>query len=419
MFRGWSATLATLTALGAMVAAGCGDSNTGDNASGAAQTSSPSTTSSAPAKDPNAGKPYRILMLTSLSGPAGIYGAGELQGAKAAQKALNDQGGINGRQVDLNVKDFGSDPAKAVTLLQKEITGGHKPDFVIAGINASDALAIAPAANAAKIISWSAAPAPDLGDPKKSPYTFLINPSYNDVGRGAARAIAAAGYKRAATLTQNDDPGKSNSAGFKEVFEQLGGKVVAEELYTPFANDVTGPFERAYAKKPDVIYLPFEGTIAVFRAHRAAGSSIPMYCDIGCTNDYVKTFGADTMANTYAFALPLQTRQPEERTDRQKQFIAALDAVGGDKGQGLILPAIAYDPIMVTAQAAKQAGSTDTVAVTKALESLTGDTTWAQGIQNHFTPTSHFSLQTEDKFPFVPFSFKAPYRDGVFDISAT
>lgn len=57
--------------------------------------------------------------ILSLTGPAAAYGQDNLKGLKLAQKLINEGGGINGRLVEVEVKDSAGDPAQAVALAQR------------------------------------------------------------------------------------------------------------------------------------------------------------------------------------------------------------------------------------------------------------------------------------------------------------
>ena len=413
----WLGLAATMSVV-ALVAAGCGNNNnnSGGGGGGGGGGTSSTTVSSGGKVAPGHSGPYRILDITSLTGPIGPFGSAELQGLKAAVKQLNAQGGINGHQVVYTVKDDGSDPTKGVTLLQQALQGSDKPDFVSAGVTGSDGLALTPITNAAKTISWNAAPAAKLGDPSKSPYTFISNPAYADAGKLAAQAVAKRGWKNAAVVSPDDQPGADNVAGFKSELESLGGKVVDVEKFNPTSLDLTGTFEKAKASKPDVFYVINEGQGAQeLKGHAASAPKIPMQCDTGCIVDYTKQgLTKSQLKNTYGMGQSIVTTVPDKRTQRQSDYVKYLNEVGGDKGLGLVLPALLYDAVMATAQAAKQAGSIAGPEVAKALENTQGDASWGEGFSYKFDNTSHFV--PINPVPLTSFPLDAPYKDGYFEV---
>lgn len=60
----------------------------------------------------------RIGQSTALTGPLGDLGQAMHQGAKACFTAVNARGGVNGRQIELQVKDDGYDVPRGVANAQ-------------------------------------------------------------------------------------------------------------------------------------------------------------------------------------------------------------------------------------------------------------------------------------------------------------
>src|SRR5688500_17904726 len=86
--------------IAAIVAAGCGSDD--DDASA---DSGPTTTARQ-----LTGEPIKLGMIGVLSGPA--FNPGRVEGAKAAAKAINDAGGIDGRPIEIVACDSGLSTVK-------------------------------------------------------------------------------------------------------------------------------------------------------------------------------------------------------------------------------------------------------------------------------------------------------------------
>ena len=67
------------------------------------------------------GKPFRVAILVGISGPTAGLQQAVATGAKVAAKALNAEGGILGRPVEVTVFDHQFDPARAVRMLQQDV----------------------------------------------------------------------------------------------------------------------------------------------------------------------------------------------------------------------------------------------------------------------------------------------------------
>src|SRR5208337_3043484 len=63
----------------------------------------------------------KIGMFGPITGPASVF-AKSLYGAAAIYKDVNDNGGINGRKIELLVEDDGCDPNKGIAAVKKLIS---------------------------------------------------------------------------------------------------------------------------------------------------------------------------------------------------------------------------------------------------------------------------------------------------------
>jgi len=84
----------------------------------------------------------RIGVLLPSSGEGASIGASELAGVHAAVNAVNDSGGINGKNVELIVRNEGADAVSANVALQQVI--GARVDVMIGPAASNNAIALAP-----------------------------------------------------------------------------------------------------------------------------------------------------------------------------------------------------------------------------------------------------------------------------------
>jgi branched-chain amino acid transport system substrate-binding protein len=81
----------------------------------------------------------KLGLIAGMSGGGASYGASIQQGAEMALKEINDQGGIKGRRLVLDVADDASDPAQSVLAMQRLVNDGV--DLVVGGWGSSQVLA--------------------------------------------------------------------------------------------------------------------------------------------------------------------------------------------------------------------------------------------------------------------------------------
>lgn len=167
-----------------------------------------------------------------LSGPASAYGGiGKVQAAYV--RMINEQGGINGRQINLIQYDDAYSPPKTVEQVRKLVEGDEVlATFQIIGTPPN--AAVQKYLNDRKVPQLLASTgATRFTDPQHFPWTIAFNPNYQSEAHIYANFILA-NYPNAkiGILYQNDDLGKDYVKGLKD---GLGAKassmIVAEKSY--------------------------------------------------------------------------------------------------------------------------------------------------------------------------------------------
>jgi branched-chain amino acid transport system substrate-binding protein len=174
----------------------------------------------------------RIGQTVPFSGPASAYATiGKSQAAYI--KMINDQGGVNGRKVNLIQYDDAYSPPKAVEQVRKLVESDEVLlTFQIIGTPSN--AAVQKYLNAKKVPQlFAATGASKFTDPKNFPWTMGFNPNYFVEGRIYGQYILKT-YPNAkvGVLYQNDDLGKDYLNGLKAGLGDKAAKmVVAEASY--------------------------------------------------------------------------------------------------------------------------------------------------------------------------------------------
>lgn len=177
-------------------------------------------------------KEIKIGQTMPYSGPASAYGTiGKLH--QAYFKMINDQGGINGRKINLVSLDDGYSPPKTVEQVRKLV----EQEEVLLTFNT---LGTAPNSAIHKYMNAKKVPhmflstgATKWGDPKNFPWTIGFNMSYQTEGVIYAKwLLKNKPDAKVAVLYQNDDYGKDVLKGVKDGLGVKGAKmIVAEATY--------------------------------------------------------------------------------------------------------------------------------------------------------------------------------------------
>ncbi|RTM13386.1 MAG: branched-chain amino acid ABC transporter substrate-binding protein [Bradyrhizobiaceae bacterium] len=171
----------------------------------------------------------KIGQTMPFSGPASAYSSiGKTQAAYF--KMINDQGGINGRKINLIQYDDAYSPPKAVEQIRKLVESDEVLlTFQIIGtpVNA----AVQKYLNAKKVPQlFAATGASRFTDPKNFPWTMGFNPNYFVEGRIYGQYILKEHPNaKIGVLYQNDDLGKDYLNGIKAGLGDKAAKMIVTE----------------------------------------------------------------------------------------------------------------------------------------------------------------------------------------------
>ena len=174
----------------------------------------------------------KIGQTNPFSGPASAYATiGKTQAAY--MKMINDQGGVNGRKINLIQYDDAYSPPKAVEQVRKLVESDEVLlTFQLLGTPSN--AAVQKYLNSKKVPQlFAATGASKFTDPKNFPWTMGFNPNYFVEGRIYGQYILKE-YPNAkiGILYQNDDLGKDYLNGIKAGLGDKAAKmVVAEASY--------------------------------------------------------------------------------------------------------------------------------------------------------------------------------------------
>ena len=171
------------------------------------------------------------------SGPASAYGT--IARSEAAYfKFINDQGGINGRNINFISLDDAYSPPKTVEQVRR-LVEQEEVLFIFQSLGTPSNTAIHKYMNARKVPQlFVATGATKWGDPQNFPWTIGWQPNYQTEGHLYAKYLLQnKPDARIAVLYQNDDYGKDYVKGLRDGLGDKAAKmVVAEASY-----EVTDP----------------------------------------------------------------------------------------------------------------------------------------------------------------------------------
>ena len=173
-----------------------------------------------------------------FSGPASVYG--QISTAESAYfKMINDQGGINGRKLNLIALDDGYSPPKAIEVIRR-LVEEDEVAILFQTLGTASNAAIRKYVNQKKVPDlWIGSGASMfVSDPKEYPWTIPFQPSYRLEAQLYARFILRERPNaKIGILYQNDDLGRDYLNGLKDGLGDKFDKMVVKTL----SYEVTDP----------------------------------------------------------------------------------------------------------------------------------------------------------------------------------
>ena len=227
---------------------------------------------------------YKFGLAMPLTGGQALYGNDQVKAAQWAVEAINANGGVNGKKLEMIVLDTQADPQVGIQAVNRLINVDKAPVFVTAWSGVVKA--VAPLANDNKVVELSVgANSPDiatLGD-----YVYTTFPLADvDIRAVAQYSVKEMGKKRAAVLFINNETGIGSAEVYRDTFTKAGGQVVAYEAYDQKATDFTGPLLKIRAANAEIIHL--QGLVSespqVIAQARQLGINVPITSYSGIYN---------------------------------------------------------------------------------------------------------------------------------------
>jgi ABC-type branched-subunit amino acid transport system substrate-binding protein len=372
-----------------LIAAGCGDDDSGGASDGSGDSESAST------------EPFRAVWLGPKSGPVGQTGLSHLAGLEVAVDRINADGGIGGREVVLESHDTEADPARAVSELQRALSEGTI-DFLMPGITSGEVQAVLPVATREQIITMSPAAAAVLGDPEQFPYHFATSAG-SDPNAVLAAHVADQGITRVALMHSVDEYGESMGSRYEE--ELANNDVEVVDIATFAITDVDMSAQIARLSDTDAEALVFEATgrasFPILQAIADARWDVPIFGGQAVESSFFDgTIPDDVLQRLtvggYRPSLQTFAQEPEANSVREEAAAAGADFEVTDG----YLTFTGYDYLWLIGEAAARADGSfaadDLAAVMRSETFERGDGGWLSFSYAWSDETNFLQLEGED-----------------------
>jgi branched-chain amino acid transport system substrate-binding protein len=250
------------------------------------------------------GSPYKIGHITTFN-PAVAAPSEYYEGLQAYFKDLNANGGVNGKEVELEVFDDELNPQKAVAGFNQMAESG---DLAVTGLTISSTIpGISAAANRAEVpVVLGASPTSAATDPV-TPWVFSFAEVFSDtLSVMTDFTVEKHLAKKVATL-YFEGPESEKGAEFAEKYLPEQGLELATSQYLPAEADAdySKQINAVKASGAEVIFIIHSPSaiISVKKAMDAAGLDIPVISNpSGLTKEVFKVMGSTPYYGVSAWA---------------------------------------------------------------------------------------------------------------------
>jgi branched-chain amino acid transport system substrate-binding protein len=215
------------------------------------------------------------------SGALAFIGTPYFEGMEAYLKKVNDEGGVNGRTIELVKKDDEFKPDKAVQAMESLVYDDEV--FAIVGQLGTPGVMATES-----IVQEEGIPSVYFGSGAKQLTQsggnfFPVQPNYYYEGKLMAKyALEKFSAKNIVVIYQNDDVGRDGLEGFAEGLKELGAEGALKEegkLAIGAADtDFTVPVQKAKSLNPDVVivYSLAGATTGILKEFEKVNFNVPM-----------------------------------------------------------------------------------------------------------------------------------------------
>lgn len=319
------------------------------------------------------GDTFRIGTYFGITGGNAAYGIECRNGVRLAVKHVNENGGFNGKQVELVEYDTQCSPEEAVKVATKLITE-DKVDAAIGSMNSGEVLAAAPYFNNAGIYHFGCGTAASWMQ-EDWPFVFRAAMNNNFAVPIAAKLIPAVGYKSVAIFNGQEEAALATANAFEAEFVNLGIDVVARESYDAGDTDFSAQIAKILSAEPDCVFISVIGETGgpLVRQLRQGGYTGIIFNKESFMDSQIEIAGAMN-SNYIAFANPYVTYPNVDACSIpiMKEYLENYQAEYGE----MVKTDSAYrgwDTVMVMWEASKIAGSNDSEALRVATDKVVID----------------------------------------------
>jgi branched-chain amino acid transport system substrate-binding protein len=355
-------------------------------------------------------EPIRVVVAAALSGPLAELGKAGQNSLDAAAEVINSEGGILGRDVEIEYVDDKGEASATISALQGAISPGDLPDLVVPGSSSIEVLPALPVLAQLGVLSLTPSSSPLADDPSEYPLSFNVTLSARDNVHAMLGWIQEAGYESVGVLYADTAVGQAAADLLASDAPDAGLTVDMEKL-KPESLDATPELARLEAKDPELLVMVGGNGATpgvMLESRKTLGWDVPVlgepYFAYAVPQDVLED--ASLMEGVTMTTEQYRVVGSDvQSTAEFETFISELDKRSSEKVFSLNAYAVPYHYLMVYRAAAEKAESTDPEKVAEALVGMTDLAEevpgWFLSTGGSFSEESHTVTTPAESYAFV------------------
>ena len=313
-----------------------------------------------------------------LTGTSAAIGTPTKLVAEMVVKKINDEGGINGRPLQLVIADDEGDPTKAAIIARK-FTESDKVTAIIGPTRTDTGMAAKPVVEQMKVPTFMTVggDAPIVVPPFK--YTFKSPQRTTVAVQKTYTYLKKKGMQKVAIITAADGFGKDGKAALEKLAPEFGITLVMAESFQATDKDMTAQLIKIKAANPDAIICWTIGAAGAIVAKNVKQLAIkaPLFQCHGLPDPVYVQLAGDASDGNIMPSTKLMVASQLPNSDPQKKVITEFvrlynDVYHYDRQFPINTHSgYAWDAIYMVANAMKKAG-TDNEKLRDAIEQTKG-----------------------------------------------
>ena len=240
--------------------------------------------------------------IQDLSGPLAGFGKQVRAGMQLRVEELNEQGGVNGRRIQLLVEDSGYDPKRAVLGAQK-VVNQDKIFAMLGHIGTASNLAAMPVQFEKNVVNFfPVTAAREMYEPyHRLKYSFAAT-YYDQMRMAVPKLVKEKSAKKVCSIYQDDEFGLEIQRGAEEGLKSINVTMAEKTTFKRGSTDFSSQVARLKAAECDFVVMGtlIRETIGTIATARRSGYNPTFIGSSGAYTDLIHKLGGPAMNGLYA-----------------------------------------------------------------------------------------------------------------------